>query len=175
MAESIQHKLGRVRPPRVQITYDVEIGDAIEKKELPFVIGVLADLTNTQSEDAPLPELKTRKFVEIDRDNFDKVLESAMPRLEMTVPNALDDEATGDVPVVLDFKKIDDFDPDAIVKRYKPLNELYEARQRLSDLATKLDGNAALSGLLAEVVKNEEKRKELEGLITEEEPKSDGD
>src|SRR5256714_15172402 len=89
---SIQHKLDRVRPPRVHITYDVEIGDAIEMKELPFVMGVLADLSGKP--DDPLPRLKDRKFVEIDRDNFDKVLAGTKPRLAYRVTNKLTDDDT---------------------------------------------------------------------------------
>ncbi|MBY0430454.1 MAG: type VI secretion system contractile sheath small subunit, partial [Rhodospirillales bacterium] len=87
MAESTQHKLMRVRPPRVRITYDVEIGNAIEKKELPYIIGVLADLSGNPAE--PPPPLKDRKFVEIDRDNFNEVLASTEPRLALRVPNRL--------------------------------------------------------------------------------------
>ena len=90
MAESTQHVLSRVRPPRVQITYDVEIGGAIEKKELPFIVGILADLSGKPS--APLPKVKDRKFVEIDRDNFNDVLASAKPRLALRVANRLKPE-----------------------------------------------------------------------------------
>src|SRR5436309_8496079 len=105
--QSTQHKLDRVRPPRVQITYDVEIGDAIQMKELPFVAGILADLSGKPAE--ALPTLKDRKFVEIDRDNFNDVLAAAAPRLALRVPNRLakDDSMLN---VELQFKSMDDFD-----------------------------------------------------------------
>src|SRR5919112_3017687 len=104
--ESIQSKLGRVRPPRVHITYDVEVGDAIQLKELPFVVGVLADLSGKPDE--PLPRLKDRKFVEIDRDNFNKVLAGMKPRLAFPVDNKLQNDGTK-INVELKFSHIDDF------------------------------------------------------------------
>src|SRR5205814_6835723 len=108
--ESTQQKLSRVRAPRVHITYDVEVGDAIELKELPFVMGVLGDFTGHPTE--PLPKLKERKFVEIDPDNFDKVLEAMKPHLNLTVENKLsDDPNAGQLRVSLDFKSMDDFEP----------------------------------------------------------------
>src|SRR5437764_13558768 len=138
--QSTQHKLDRVRPPRVQITYDVEIGDAIEVKELPFVMGVLGDFTGQPSE--PLPRLKDRKFVEVTPDNFDSVLESMRPHLAFTVENKLSEEA--DAPklgVDLRFKSMDDFEPDRVARQVKPLRELLELRERLSDLRGSLQGN----------------------------------
>ncbi|MCK7512008.1 MAG: type VI secretion system contractile sheath small subunit [Desulfobacterales bacterium] len=87
--ESLQHTLDRVRAPRVQITYDVEIGDSIEMKEIPFVVGVLGDFSGKPDE--PLPKLKDRKFIEIDRDNFNKVLEGMKPRVAYRVDNKLDE------------------------------------------------------------------------------------
>jgi len=141
-----QYKLTRVRPPRVKITYDVEIGDAIEKKQLPLIAGILADLGGTKPVNAKLP-LKTRKFVEIDRDNFDGVMKSITPGLEFTVANLLttgDAEKDDTLPVTLKFEKMEDFDPVAVLKQVPALKELFEARQRLSDLSTKLDGNDVL-------------------------------
>lgn len=147
--ESLQHKLDRVRAPRVHITYDVEIGDAIEMKEIPFVVGVLADLSGKPEE--PLPKLKDRKFIEIDRDNFNNVLEGMKPRLAFKVDNKLTGEDTR-MAVELRFKSIDDFHPESVVKQITPLQKLLDARQRLSDLLSKLDGNDKLDELLQDVI-----------------------
>ncbi len=153
MSESTQHKLDRVRPPRVQITYDVEIGGAIQMKELPFVVGILADLAGQQD---AVPKLKERKFVQIDRDNFNQVLANVAPRLKYSVPNQLkkDGSAFG---VDLTFRHLDDFHPTAIVKNTKSLRELLEMRQRLVDLLTKLDGNEDLQGQLQKLLADKEK------------------
>ncbi|RPJ02369.1 MAG: type VI secretion system contractile sheath small subunit, partial [Deltaproteobacteria bacterium] len=123
--ESLQHKLDRVRSPRVHITYDVEIGDAIEMKEIPFVVGILADLSGKPEE--PLPRLKDRKFIEIDRDNFDTVLQGMKPRLAFKVDNKLSGEDTK-LGVELRFKSIDDFHPEQVVQQVEPLRKLIEAR-----------------------------------------------
>jgi len=147
--ESLQHKLDRVRSPRVQITYDVEIGDSIQMKEIPFVVGVLADLSGKP--DQPLPKLKDRKFIEIDRDNFNNVLEATKPRLAFKVDNKLtkDDTKLG---VELRFKSMDDFHPERVVQQVEPLRKLVEARTKLFDLLSKLDGNDKLDELLQEVI-----------------------
>jgi type VI secretion system protein ImpB len=158
MPESIQHKLDRVRPPRVHITYDVEIGDAIEMKEIPFVVGVLADLSGKPEE--PLPKMKDRKFIEIDRDNFDQVLEGMNPRLAYRVDNKLTDDDTK-MAVELKFKSMDDFHPERIADQVDPLRKLVEARQRLSDLLSKMDGNDRLEELLQDVVASTEKVEQL--------------
>ena len=147
--ESLQHKLDRVRAPRVQMTYDVEIGDAIEMKEIPFVLGVLADLSGKPDE--PLPKLKDRKFVEIDRDNFNNVLEGTKPRLAFKVDNKLTGDDTK-LAVELRFKSIDDFRPENVVTQVEPLRKLLDARQRLSGLLNKLDGNDKLDDLLQKVI-----------------------
>ena len=159
MGESIQHKLDRIRPPRVQITYDVEIGGAIQMKELPFVGGILADLSG-MPENA-LPKLKDRKFVEIDRDNFNDVLAAINPRLVFHAPNRLSDDDSK-LAIELKFSHMDDFDPIPVLKQVRPLARLFEARQRLSDLLTKLDGNDDLDHLLQQVVKNTEDLKLLQ-------------
>jgi type VI secretion system protein ImpB len=151
MPESTQKKLSRIRPPRVQITYDVEIGDAIQMKELPFVAGIMADLSGKPAE--ALPKLKDRKFVEIDRDNFNDVLASCAPRLALSVDNRLAKDDTK-LNVELKFRSIDDFNPAEVVKQIEPLNKLFEARQRLMDLLAKLDGNDKLDALLQEIVDN---------------------
>jgi len=149
--ESLQHKLDRVRSPRVQITYDVEIGDSIEMKEIPFVVGVLADLSGKPGE--PLPKLKDRKFIEIDRDNFNNVLEGMKPGLAFRVDNKLmgDDSK---LAVELRFKSMDDFHPEQVANQILPLRKLVETRRKLSDLLGKLDGNDKLDELLQEVMAN---------------------
>ncbi len=163
MAESTQHVLSRVRPPRVQITYDVEIGGAIEKKQLPYIVGILADLSGHPSE--PLPKVKDRKFVEIDRDNFDDVLAAATPRLAFRVPNKLKPDANEMLNVELNFKSMDDFGPVAVVQQIEPLRKLFEARNRLRDLLTKLDGNDELDAILREVVASTEEQTKLRGEL----------
>jgi type VI secretion system protein ImpB len=161
MAESTQHKLDRVRPPRVQITYDVEIGGAMQKRELPLVVGVMADLSGKPAE--PLPQLKTRGFVTIDRDNFNEVMTSISPRLAFQVDNKIANDDSK-LNVELNFKTIDDFEPVALIQQVAALRKLYEARQRLSDLLTKLDGNDELDHLLQEIVQNTDGLNELKAL-----------
>lgn len=156
MSESTQHKLDRVRPPRVQITYDVEIGDAIEMKELPFVGGIMADLSGKRDPEAPLPPLKERKFVEIDRDNYNEVMASIHPRLAYQVESKLEEDAK--LSVALEFTNLDDFSPLAVVKQVPALKALFEERQRLSDLIAKLDGNDKLNALLREIIDDTEQR-----------------
>ena len=129
--QSTQHKLDRVRPPRVQVTYDVEVGDAIEIKELPFVMGVLGDFTGQPTE--PLPRVKDRKFVEVNPDNFDAVLEGMKPHLSFTVENKLsEDPNAGNLEVDLHFKSLEDFEPEQVAKQVKPLKELLDLRERLA-------------------------------------------
>jgi type VI secretion system protein ImpB len=147
--ESLQHTLDRVRAPRVHLTYDVEIGDAIEMKEIPFVVGVLGDLSGKPDE--PLPKLKDRKFIEIDRDNFNKVLEGMKPRLAFRVDNKLT-EADTKLAVELRFKSMDDFHPEQVAGQIEPLRKMVEARRKLSDLLNKLDGNDKLDELLQGVI-----------------------
>jgi len=154
MSESMQHKLDRVRRPRVQITYDVETNGAMVKTELPFVVGVMADLSG-QPKDA-LPRMKDRKFTSIDRDNFSGVMEKAAPRLAMKVDNKLTGEDTK-LAVELNFKSMDDFDPANIAKQVGPLNELLEMRTRLTQLMSKMEGNDKLEALLTDVLANTDK------------------
>jgi type VI secretion system protein ImpB len=154
MAESMQHKLDRVRRPRVQITYDVETNGAMQKLELPFVVGVLADLSGKPKE--PLKALKDRKVVQIDRDNFNDVLAKATPRVALKVDNKLTDEATK-LAVELNFKHLDDFEPARVAQQVGPLRELLEMRQRLTQLLSKMEGNDKLEELLGDVLGNTEK------------------
>jgi type VI secretion system protein ImpB len=156
--ESTQKKLSRVRPPRVQITYDVEVGDAIETKELPFVLGVLGDYSGNPKE--PLPKMKERKFVEIDRDNFDDVLKGVKPRLQLRVDNQLAKDDT-QIGVELNFEKLEDFEPQRIVNQVEPLKKMLEIRTRLSDLRNKITGNDKLEELLDEIVRDTEKLKQI--------------
>jgi type VI secretion system protein ImpB len=156
--ESLQHTLDRVRAPRVQITYDVEVGDAIEMKEIPFVVGVLGDLSGKPDE--PLPKLKDRKFVEIDRDNFDNVLAGMKPRLAFRADNKLTDDDTK-MAVELRFKSIDDFHPERVAEQITPVRKLVDARKRLSDLLNKLDGNDKLDELLQDVISSTDSLEKL--------------
>lgn len=158
--DSVQKRLERVRPPRVQLTYDVEIGDAVEQKELPFVMGVMGDFTGQQDPDKPLPKLKDRKFVNVDLDNFDEVLTGMAPRATYRVKNKLSEDG-GEFAVNLEFKKMDDFRPEAVVEQVEPLRKLLEARTKLSDLRNKLAGNDKLEDVLGEVLSNTEKLKQL--------------
>jgi type VI secretion system protein ImpB len=149
--ESVHQKLARVRKPRVHITYDVEVGDNIEIKELPFVVGVLADLSGAPKD--PLSRVKDRKFVEIDRDNFDQVLSGTKPRLAYRVPNRLaNDDST--VGVELTFNQMDDFSPEAVARQVEPVRKLVEARQRLNELALRVNASDKLEEMLQDVVQN---------------------
>ncbi len=169
--ESTQHKLDRVRPPRVHITYDVEIGDAIELKELPFVLGVLGDYSGKP--DQPLPRVKDRKFIEIDRDNFNQVLSGIKPRLAYRVDNKLTNDGTK-MNVELRFNNLDDFEPDNLVQQIEPLRKLVDARQRLSDLLSKMDGNDRLEQLLSDVLGNTNAQTELSNALGIEAPAGSG-
>jgi type VI secretion system protein ImpB len=158
MSNSLQKWVGRNRPPRVQITYDVEIGDAVEKKELPLVVGLMADLSGQPAQ--PLPKLKERRFVEVDRDNFNEVLGNIAPRLDLSVPDTLKGE--GNLKIELNFKDFEDFHPESIVRQVPRLAKLLEARQQLRDLLAKLDGNDELDDLLESVVQNSEDLKTVQ-------------
>jgi type VI secretion system protein ImpB len=160
--ESVQQKIARIRPPRIQITYDVETGGAIEMKELPFVVGVMGDFTGKPEE--PLPSLKNRKFVEIDRDNFDQVLSGMKPRLSYSVDNKLQDDGSK-LGVDIKFNSIDDFEPDRVVQQVEPLRKLVEARQKLSDLLSKMDGNDKLENILNDLISDQDKQKQLSSQL----------
>ena len=163
MSESTQKKLTRIRPPRVQITYDVETGGAIEKKELPLVVGIMADLAGKP--DGPVIPIKQRKFVEIDRDNFNDVMASIQPRLAFQVDNQLKDDDTK-MNVELRFKKLDDLRPEAVVQQVETLRKLFEARQRLNDLLAKLDGNDDLDVLLQDIAANTDSQQQIKAAVT---------
>jgi len=168
--QSTQHKIDRVRAPRVQITYDVEVGDAIEFKELPFVMGVLGDFTGQPVD--PLPRLKDRKFVEVNPDNFDTVLESMKPHLAFSVENKLSEEPdAGNIKVDLNFKSMDDFSPDNVARQVKPLRELLELRDRLSDLRGSMQGNDKLEEALRGAVSDKDKLAKLKAELGSEDSK----
>lgn len=156
--ESVQRKLQKIRPPRVQMTYDVEIGDAIEKKELAFVTGVVGDFSGKS--EIPQAKLKDRSFVSIDPDNFDEVMKGLEPRAVYRVANELTDKG-GEFGVELKFKSMDDFRPESVVRQVEPLRKLLEARTKLADLRNKLAGSEKLEDLLNEVLNNTEQLTKL--------------
>jgi len=161
---STQHKLDRVRPPRVHVTYDVEVGDAIEMKELPFVLGVLGDFTGQPEQ--PLPRLRERKFVEVNPDNFDQVLEGMKPHLSFSVENKLSEEQDApQLKVDLHFKSLEDFEPENVAKQVKPIRELLDLRTKLADLRGSLQGNDKLEELLMDAVSSSEKLEKLKGEV----------
>ena len=159
MSDSLQKWVGRNRPPRVQSTYDVETGGAVEKKELPMVVGLLADLSGQPLN--PLPKLKERRFIEVDRDNFTGVMTKIAPRLDLSVPDTYKGE--GNIKVELNFTEFAHFHPESIVAQVPRLSKLLEARQQLRDLLGKLDGNDELDSLLENIVQNSEELKALKG------------
>lgn len=152
--ESSQKRLQKVRAPRVQMTYDVEVGDAVENKELPFVVGVVGDFGGDP--DADKKRLKDRNFVSIDSSNFDEVMGAVAPVASFRVANQLSPEG-GEFGVSLQFKSMDDFRPEAVVQQVAPLKGLLEARTRLADLRNKLAGNDKLDDILSEVLSNTDK------------------
>jgi len=165
--ESLQKKEGRVRPPRVHITYDVETGGAIEKRDLPFVVGVMADLSGTPEK--PLPAMKDRKFVDIDRDNFDAVLKKINPRIAFKVANKLSEDDTK-LGVDLRFESLEDFHPAKVANQIDPLRKLLDVRKSLANLRSSLIGNDKLEELLQEIIHNQEKLQKAgaeAGLVAE--------
>ncbi|HQY49573.1 MAG TPA: type VI secretion system contractile sheath small subunit, partial [Thermomonas sp.] len=156
--ESTQHKLDRVRAPRVQLTYDVEVGDAIEKKELPFVAGVVGNFSGQPAE--PLAKLKDRKFVNVDKDNFDDAMKGMKPRAQMQVENKLAGDGSK-LGVELNFRSLEDFSPERVANQIEPLRKLLEARQKLADLRNKAAGNDKFEDLLNDVLANTDKIAQL--------------
>ena len=149
MAESIHDKLKRVRKPRVHITYDVETNGAVQEKEIPFVMGVMGDYSGDNTENKKA--LKDRKFSQIDRDNFNEVMNNVSPELNMKVENTLESDGS-EMSVNLDFKNMEDFEPQNIVEKVDPLKKLMETRNKLRDLLTKADRSDDLEALLEEVL-----------------------
>ncbi|BAI72425.1 hypothetical protein AZL_017870 [Azospirillum sp. B510] len=159
---SIHQKLDRVRKPRVHITYDVETEGATVVKELPFVVGVLGDFSGDPTE--PLKPLKDRKFIQIDRDNFNDVMARMTPGLKMKVENTLADDGT-EMAVDLSFKSMEDFEPGRVVQQVEPLRKLLETRNQLRDLLSKADRSEELEGLLERVLQNTDELKALSGEL----------
>lgn len=149
--ESVQKKLQRIRPPRVQLTYDVEVGDGREVKELPFVVGVLGDFS--AASELEKTKLKDKKFINVDLENIDEVIESLAPRANYQVVNTLTEEG-GKMSVDLTFKSMDDFRPEKVVQQVDPLKKLVAARERLTDLRNKISNNERLEDLLDDVLQN---------------------
>jgi type VI secretion system protein ImpB len=175
MPESTQEKLKRVRSPRVHITYEVETDGARVVKELPFVMGVLGNFSGSHPTQ-PLRPLEERKFVEINRDNFDAVMKRMTPGVEMTVENTIEGNGTT-IPVQLAFNSLEDFEPARIIEQVEPLKKLLETRNRLRDLVSKVDRSAELEGIVEQVLKNSSDLKKLSselGLRTEDSSTSGG-
>ncbi|MFD2365704.1 type VI secretion system contractile sheath small subunit [Pseudoduganella sp. GCM10020061] len=164
--DSVQKRLQKVRPPRVQMTYDVEIGDAIENKELPFVVGVVGDFG--ADPDVERKRLKDRHFVNIDSGNFDEVLGGVAPAASFRVPNQIDGKG-GEFPVRLQFRQMADFRPESVVQQVEPLRRLLDARTKLADLRNKIAGNDKLEDLLADVLASTDKLESLRSTVTPEE------
>ena len=156
--ESVQKKLQRIRPPRVQLTYDVEVGDAKEIKELPFVIGVLGDFS--AASELEKTKLKDKKFINVDLDNIDEVMTSLAPRAAFQVENMLTEEK-GSLTINLTFNGMQDFRPENVVLQVDPLRKLVEARERLTDLRNKISNNERLEDLLDEVLQNTDQVRKL--------------
>lgn len=153
MSESIHDKLKRVRKPRVHITYDVETNGAVQEKELPFVMGVMGDYSGDNTESKK--PLKDRKFSQIDRDNFNEVMRNINPQVNMKVDNTLEGDGS-EMSVNLDFKSMEDFEPQNIVNKVEPLQKLMETRNKLRDLLTKADRSEELENLLEDVLSSTE-------------------
>lgn len=156
--ESVQKKLQRIRPPRVQLTYDVEVGDGKESKELPFVVGVMGDFSAASELDKT--KLKDKKFINVDLDNIDEVMESLAPRAAFDVENTLTDEG-GRMSIDLTFNSMEDFRPEQVVQQVDPLRKLVDARERLTDLRNKISNSERLEDLLDEVLKNTDQVRQL--------------
>ena len=150
MAQSSQKFIARNRAPRVQIEYDVELYGAEKKIQLPFVMGVLSDLSGKPSE--PLPPVADRKFLDIDVDNFDSRMKAVKPRAAFQVPNTLTGQ--GNISVDISFESMDDFSPAAVAQKVDALNKLLQARQQLSNLVTYMDGKTGAEELIAKVLQD---------------------
>jgi type VI secretion system protein ImpB len=163
VAESVHDKLERVRKPRVHITYQVETEGAVVEKELPFVVGVLGDFSGN-SPTAPPKAFKDRKFIQIDRDNFNDVMARMTPGVNFRVENTLAGDGS-DLLVGLSFGSMDDFSPAAIVRQVAPLRKLLETRDKIRDLLSKVDRSEDLEGLLDQVLQNTEDLKKLSAAL----------
>jgi type VI secretion system protein ImpB len=172
MSDSIHDKLKRVRKPRVHITYDVETNGALQQKELPFVMGVMGDYSGDNAENKKA--LKDRKFSQIDRDNFNEVMNNISPKVDMKVENTLEGDGS-EIAVNLDFKSMEDFEPQNIVNKVDPLKKLMETRNKLRDLLTKADRSEELENILEEVLSSTDALAALQGELGTDEEKKEGD
>ena len=162
MSASVHDKLNRVRKPRVHITYDVETEGAQQERELPFVMGVMGDFSGDPT--SPLQPMADRKFVQIDRDNFNEVMTRMTPGVNLKVDNKLSEEG-GQMGVNLKFRGIEDFDPARVAQQVPALRALMETRQKLRDLMSKVDRSDELEGLLEQVLKSESDMKALQNQL----------
>lgn len=167
MAESVHDKLKRVRKPRVHITYEVETEGAVVVKELPFVVGVMGDYSGNPTE--PLKPLKDRKFVQIDRDNFNDVMNRLTPGLNLKVENTLKGDGS-EMGVELKFKSMDDFLPANVAKQVEPLRKLLETRDKLRDLQTKVDRSDELENVLERILQDSDQLKKASSELGVEAP-----
>ena len=161
MADSSQKFIARNRAPRVQIEYDVELYGAEKKVQLPFVMGVMSDLSGKS--EVEQPAIADRKFLEIDVDNFDDRMKAIAPKVQFSVPNTLTGE--GSLPIGITFDKMEDFSPEAIARKVEPLKKLLEAREELSNLVTYMDGKTGAEELLAKVMQDPDLMKTLKDQI----------
>lgn len=152
MPDSSQKFIGRNRPPRVQIEYDLELYGAEKQVQIPFIMGVMADLKGNVPDETPIP-VEERKFLEIDADNFNDRLKAMKPQIKVSVPNVLTGE--GNIPVDLTFESMDDFSPAVVARRVKGVRELLEARTQLDNLLTHMDGKSGAEDLIAKLINDE--------------------
>lgn len=162
MSDSIHDKLKRVRKPRVHITYDVETNGTLVEKEIPFVMGVMGDYSGDNIEGKK--SLKDRKFSQIDRDNFNEIMSKVNPQLKLKVENLLEEDGS-ELPVNLDFKTMEDFEPHRLVEQIEPLKKLMDTRNKLRDLLTKADRSEDLENLLESVLSNTQSLSSLSGEL----------
>jgi type VI secretion system protein ImpB len=165
--QSIHKDLEQVRKPRVHIKYEVHVGDAKELKELPFVVGVLGDFSGNPT--APLRSLGNRRFIEIDRDNFNEIMAKMTPGLNIRVPNTLKNDGT-DMSVQLKFESMEDFEPAEVARQVEPLRNLLQTRDKLKDLLTRVDRSEVLEKLLEQILTNEEQLKQLSTMLGKDAP-----
>ena len=158
MADSSQRRVGRVRPPRVQITYDVEDGDATQTRELPLVAGVVSDLSGDADDPTPYAQ---REFIEVEQGGVDRLMKRVGPQLKMTVPDKISDDEDGEIGVSLEFGSLDDFSPMGIATQLPQTAKLLEARRQLADLYGKVEANEKLDGILGDVLANADKQDQL--------------
>jgi len=166
MSDSIHDKLKRVRKPRVHITYEVETNGAVQEKELPFVMGVMGDYSGDNADSKKA--LKDRKFSQVDRDNFNEVMSNVAPQVDMKVENTLEGDGS-EFSVNLDFKNMEDFEPQNVVDKVEPLKKLMETRNKLRDLLTKADRSDELEKILEQVLSNTDALASLKGELGDDE------